>query len=411
MLTRNSVVISGVGILAANGSGKPAFWQSLLAGESGVDRISLCDTTDLSCTLAGEVKSFDLKTHVGDRLKPRQHSRNTQLAAAAAMMAIEDAGLDSTHMKRFAPVHIFLGVSMGGFDFIEREIRRIVAKGNLSIRPSVVGCIHIAAASTIASLLEVPTQVGTWSNSCVGGLDAIGHAASLIREGKSDIALAGATDAPIETSLVAGFCAARMLSTWQGEPRKASRPFDRDRCGGVLAEGSAVVVLERLDHALGRGAVPYAEVVGYGTASDPERQSGSGLAQSMRQAMANASWMPNDVDVICAHGPSDLGLDAEECRRIKETLGAHALRVPLFSIKGATGNPLSAGGAMQAVASALALRNQCVPPTANYEFPDPDCDLEILAGRSYPLHVRNLLINAHGSGRVNSTLLLKAIAP
>jgi 3-oxoacyl-[acyl-carrier-protein] synthase II len=409
VIGRNRVVITGIGVLAANGIGKDAFWNSLLAGESGIGPITRCNVDDLPSKIAGEVKDLDVNLYTPYPIKAKRLTRNTQLAVSASLMALKDASIDSAAIHLESPLSLALGISMAGFDFIETEIRRIVAKGNQFMLPTVVGCIHIASASTVAELLGLPCTINVFSNSCVGGVDAMAKTFFDLRDGKADIALAGGSDAPIETSLVSGFCAARMLCTENDVPEIASRPFDLKRSLGVLAEGSCVVVMETLERALSRRAPVYAEIVGYGTASDPTAEAASGLEQSMLNALGNAALDTSSIDLISAHAPSDIEIDLTETNMIKTVFGQRAYEIPVSSIKGATGNPLAAGGAMQAGAAALTLSNQIIPPTANYSVKDPDCDLDYVADKPRNQNVNHIMINSHGIGRVNSSLVLRRV--
>lgn len=406
MIGRNRVVITGIGVLAANGIGKEAFWNSLLEGKSGIGPITRCNVDNLSSRIAGEVRDFDVNEYTPYKIKAKRLSRNTQLAVSAAFLALKDAGIDHANFSVKAPLSLSLGISMAGFDFIETEIRRIVKKGNQAMMPTVVGCIHIASAASVAELIGLPCIINVISNSCVGGVDALAKAYMDLRNGKADIALAGGSDAPIETSLVSGFCAARMLCTDNASPQTASRPFDLRRSLGVLAEGSSVMVLETLDHALDRGAIPYAEVIGYGSASDCTLESGSGMGASMELAMSNASICTKEVDFISAHAPSDLEIDQIEIDLIRSVFKEHAHQVPISSIKGATGNPLAAGGAMQIAATCLSIQNQVIPPTTNLAVRDPGCNLDIVTSAPRYSDINVALINSHGIGRVNSSLLL-----
>ncbi|MBN2163532.1 MAG: beta-ketoacyl-[acyl-carrier-protein] synthase family protein [Pontiellaceae bacterium] len=411
MIGRNRVVITGIGVLAANGIGKEAFWQSLLNGESGIGPITRCNTDNLSSQIAGEVGDFDVNDYTPYKIKAKRLSRNTQLAVAAAWQSINDASLNLNKITQNAPLSLVLGISMSGFDFIESEIRRIVAKGNQYMLPTVIGCIHIASASTVAELMGIPCTINVLSNSCVGGVDAIAKAYNDIRTGKTDVALAGGSDAPIETSLVSGFCAARMLCTDNDSPGTASKPFDLNRSQGVLAEGSCVVVLENLETALSRGAQPYAEIIGFGSASDPSPIAGSGLGISMQQALSNSCQAPSGIDFISAHAPSDQEIDLTETNMIKEVFGNRAYHIPISSIKGSTGNPLAAGGAMQVGSTAIILKEQTIPPTANYKRADPQCDLDYVAAQPRHQSITSALVNSHGIGRVNSSLVMKQILP
>lgn len=402
------MVITGLGVLAANGIGKDAFWNSLLAGESGIGPITLCNVDNLSSTIAGEIKNFDVNSFLPNKVKAKRLSRNTQLIAAASFLALQDAQIDPTQLKLTAPLSLSLGISMAGFDFIETEIRRIVKKGNQFMLPTVIGCLHIASASVVADLIGLPCTINVFSNSCVGGVDSVAKTFFDLRDGRVDIALAGGSDAPIETSLVAGFCAARMLCTENDSPEKANCPFDLRRTLGVLAEGSCIIVMETLDHALDRGATPYAEVVGYGAACDPAAAA-SGLETSMRNAIDNAGILPTAIDYISAHAPSDTNIDHMETNMIKRVLNRHAYEIPISSIKGATGNPLAAGGVLQIASTSLALKNELIPPTTNYRVSDPDCDLDYVPDTPRKSKIGCALVNSHGIGRVNSSLLLKKV--
>jgi len=405
MLRRNRVVVTGLGILAANGSGKDAFWRTLLAGQSGIGPITLCDVSDLKVKIAGEVKNFNPDDYLDGKIKAKHLSRNVQFAVAASRMALQDAQLDTSVLLNAAPIAIMFGISMGGVDILARQMRRLVTMGAKSVQPSILGSLHISAASTVASLLNVPTRIGTFSNSCVGGLDAIAEAAAMIRDGRMEIAIAGGSDAVIETSVLAGISASRMIGPRTELPHRASRPFDLRRSGGILSEGSAVVILENAGHALARGAKPYLEISAFGSASDNTPAFGSGLELSMREALANASLAPVDINYISAHGPSDIDTDRVETEAIKRVFGQYASRIPVSSIKGVTGNPLAAGGAMQVVACSLSCRHNILPPTANYEEPDPLCDLDYVPeARSGT--IRHAVINSHGVGLVNSSLVI-----
>jgi 3-oxoacyl-[acyl-carrier-protein] synthase II len=408
VIGRNRVVITGLGVLAANGIGKEAFWNSLLAGKSGIGPITRCNVDNLDSQIAGEVKHLDINNYTPFKIKAKRLSRNTQLAVSAALLALKDAKIDVNTISLDTPLSLNLGISMAGFDFIETEIRRIAEKGNQFMLPTVIGCIHIATASSVAELIGLPCTINVISNSCVGGVDAIAKAFTDLREGKSDIALAGGSDAPIETSLVSGFCAARMLCTENDHPLEASRPFDLKRTRGILAEGSSIMVLETLDHALDRGVIPYAEVLGFGSACDPTPEAGSGLKESMEKALANTRLSSADIDYISAHAPSDKEIDKTETDMIKNVFGTRAHSIPISSIKGATGNPLAAGGAMQVAATALTLKTQQIAPIANYVIPDPDCDLDYVTAEYRFANIDIALVNSHGMGKVNSSLILKS---
>jgi len=407
VIGRNRVVITGLGVLAANGIGKEAFWNSLLAGESGIGPITQFDTSEIPWKIAGEVKNFVPEDFIGRELKPRRQSRNTQMAAAAASMAVQDANLSKSVLMKSPPLQVILGISLGGLDLVEQHTRRLIDRGLNKGLPTVSSCVHVIASSFIASMLKVPTQLNVISNSCTGGLDAIAQAAGLIRDGKASIALAGGTDAVIIPSVVTGLGYAGMLT--EETNLNACRPFDLMRTGGVLSEGAGIVVLESYEHATTRGASLYAEVLGHGTASSVDILVSEGLELCMERAVNNSNIQADDVAYINAHGTSDPLLDVAETRAIKNVFRKSAYGIPISSIKGATGNPLSAGGAIQTIATALTLSTSTIPQTTNYSVPDPDCDLDYVMLSSRKTNPSIALINSHGTGGVNSSLVLESI--
>ena len=412
MIGQRRAVITGLGVLAANGIGKDAFWESLLAGRSGIGPVTLFDAEGYRCRIAGEVHDFHPEAYVDAKYKPRRMSRNVQFSVAAANMALADADLDVEALRRVAPILIQMGVSLGGFERIEGQIRRVAEHGPNRLMPSAVeACIHLAGASTIAAVLAIPARLQTLSNSCVGGVDAICIAAEAVSRGDVEVAIAGGADASITPSAMAGFCAAGMVTTSNNDPSHASRPFDLFRDGGILAEGGGVVIVESLSHALSRGVQPYMEVESFANTNDLfGEESGAGLARTMRDALANAGCMPEDIDCVCAHGPSDPTLDRVETAAIRSVFGAHAFRIPVSSIKAVTGNALAASGGHQVIACALSFRDQVVPPTANLTSPDPACDLDYVAGRARRTRLRRILINAHGSGHTNSSMIVRQVS-
>ena len=302
-----------------------------------------------------------------------------------------------------------IGVSIGGFDFIETQIRRIVEKGNHTMSPTVLGCVQSAPASVLAAFLGVSSKTYSFGNGCAAGLDAVAAAYRKIREGKTELVIAGGTDAAIETALMAGFCAARMLCTKNDAPQTASRPFDRQHELGVLGEGSAMLIMESLEHAQERGAVPYAEIIGYGTFCDPFNHPGIGLKVSMSHALENGGIPATSIDYINAHGPSDINVDRAETTAIRDVLGSHAFNIPVNSIKGATANPLAGGGVMQTIATVLGLQQDIISPTANHEVADIECDLDYVSGAPRKAQIEHAMINSCGLGKSSSCLIIKRI--
>ena len=406
-MKRNRVVITGMGILAPNGIGNDKFWESLLAGRSGIGPITLFDASDLKSRIAGEVKNFDPHDYIEPELKPKRMARHTQFAYAAAMMALKDAGLEVSEADLPSPTPVVVGVSTSAMDIIERSISNFAERGENGISPTAVGALTPqAAANVIADRIGVHAHASTVSSACPSGLDALAIAANMIESGAAELAIAGGADAPITKHTFAAFIATGMSSCRNGEPERASRPFDLERDSGVISEGAGMFVLEDLERAEARGARSYLEINGYARQRDdiPENP-GSGLLGSMRLALANSSRSIDAIDYICAYGPGHPVLDAAEVRYIKEVFGERAYSMPISSIKGVTGNPLAAGGPLQVAACALSLRDQIIPPTANYELPDPDCDLDFVP-RPRKAKLDSILLNVRGLGGSASSLVV-----
>lgn len=409
MTRQNRVVITGVGVLAATGVGLDSFWRALLAGRSGVRPISLFDAGELACRIAGEVPSFDPCAHIDSEFKPYRWGRTSQLAAVAAAEALKSAGLTNGNLPKRERIPVYLGVSTSDTGIIEKQVLRIAQRGGRSASPlTAISSLPQAAAGAIVRALGLNANAITFSTGCPAGLDAIGHAMDQLQDGHADVALAGGADAPITMLTVATFCAAGALSCNNEHPGKASRPYDLRRDGGIIAEGASVVVLETHTHAMARGARILAEVVSYGAATDSDTGiPGCGMEWSMRLALMNAGMLPSDIDMVCGHGPSDPSLDAVEVDMVKRCLGPHAYKVALTSIKGTIGNPLAAAGGCQLAACALSLSEGVVPPIANYRVPDPRCDLDCVAGSPRHARPRVAMINNHGFGGSNSTLVVR----
>jgi 3-oxoacyl-[acyl-carrier-protein] synthase II len=405
---RNRVVITGMGVLAPNGTGLEAFWDSLLTGRSGIGPITLFDATGYKSRIAGEVKGFDPLDYIEPELKPKRMARHTQLAYAASMMAIKDAGLEINDGDFPSPTPVVIGVSTSAMDIIERSISDCESRGAKAASPTAVGALAPqAVASIIADRIGRQADAATVSSACPSGLDAVILAAAMIQAGEAELAVAGGADAPIVKHTFAAFTAAGLSSYRNDEPEKASRPFDLERDTGVISEGAGVFILENLERAEARGARIYLEICGYAKQRDNSpTEPASGLVGSMRLALANADLTVNDIDYIAAYGPGHPILDAAEVRYIKEVFGDLAYSIPVSSIKGVTGNPLAAGGPMQIAACALSLRDQKIAPTTNCEFPDPDCDLDFVPGIPRKAKLKYILLNVRGLGGGASTLVV-----
>ena len=406
---KNRVVITGLGVLAANGSNLEDFWSSLLAARSGIGLISLFDATEFPCRIAGEIKGFDPDRHLMDLQKPGRLARHTQLAIAAARMAVKDAGLDHDFPSTAGEVPIVLGISSSAFDLIERGAQGMHRRGPPGVSPLVVrSSPPQAAATALCEALKFPTKSITLSTACASGMDAVATAFNMVRSGSSDIAIAGGADAPITPLAFSTFWAAGLVSSKNEHPEKASRPFDALADSGVISEGAGIVVIENMEQALARGVHIYAEITGYSTCMDPDQsQPGAGLSMCMRSALANAGLMPNDISYLSAHGPGHPVLDVVETDAIKKVFGEKAYSMPVSSIKGCTGNPLAAGGAHQIIAGAMTLHQNTIPPTANCEHRRPECDLDYVTEGARHADLKCILVNSHGIGGGNSSMILE----
>ncbi len=402
------VVVTGLGALSAAGLTKEALWESLLAGRSGIGPVTRFDASGMSSRIAGEVKDFDPAKVIDLALKPRRMSRQTQLGVVAAMQAIEDARLNAAFLKQ-QTVATIIGAATSSCEMVSETALLVEKHGPLHASRQLVGsCIPQATSSSVNKLFDAKQSLALGvSSACAAGLDAIGKAFQMVRSGHVDLALCGGADAPISRTPMAEFAACGMLSTHNHEPLRGGRPFDRERSGGVIAEGAAVLVLESLESARARDADCYLEIVGYDTCMDyADDLPGSGLESTMLGAMHNGSCSFETVDYISAWGPGDPVFDHCETRAIKKVFGQRAYQIAVSSIKGTIGNSLGAAGALQAVALAISYRHRMIPPTCNWEHSDIFCDLDYVRDVPRRAHVRHALINAHGIGGGNSSLLV-----
>jgi 3-oxoacyl-[acyl-carrier-protein] synthase II len=409
------VVVTGVGAVTPVGLDVPATWEALLAGRSGVGPISVFDTAGYAARIAAEVRGFDAA--VACDLSPkdaRRLDRFVLLGLAAAREAVADAGLPLP-LPDGDRCGVYVGSGMGGLVTLSEQFDVLRRRGPDRVSPFLVPMMICDMASGQISIsLGARGPNMAIVSACATGAHAIGEGAAAIRAGRADVILAGGAEAVITPIGVAGFAAARALSTRNDEPQRASRPFDRERDGFVMGEGAAVVVLERADLARRRGAAVYAEVAGYGASADAYHltappESGEGAVRCMRQAMADAGIDPSAVDYLNAHGTSTPLNDRAETAAIKAAFGAAAGRLTISSTKGAMGHLLGAAGSVEAVVAIKAIECGAVPPTLNYEHPDPDCDLDYTPNRARRLTVRTAMTNSFGFGGHNATLLFRAV--
>ncbi|MCX7825167.1 MAG: beta-ketoacyl-ACP synthase II [Verrucomicrobiae bacterium] len=406
------VVITGMGVICSLGQSLEAFWRALLAGETKVDRITAFDPTPYDCQIAAEVRDFNPAPFFKQPKDARRCDRNIHFAVAAAKMAVKDSDLD---LDKEDPDRIgcVIGSGVGGLATFEEQHRILLEKGPGRMSPFTIPMMICNMATGIVSM-EFGARGPNFAtvSACATSAHAIGEAFRAIRFGDADIMIAGGTEATILPTGIAGFSAMRAMSVRNDEPEKASRPFDRDRDGFVMGEGAGVLVLEELEHARRRSAVIYAELVGYGQTADayhltapaPE---GAGAARCMKRALENARLRPDQISYINAHGTSTPLNDKFETAAIKTVFGDHARKVAISSTKSMTGHLLGAAGAVEMIACAMALTRDIVPPTINYETPDPDCDLDYVPNQAREMKVEAVLNNALGFGGHNCTLIAK----
>ena len=411
---KKRVVITGMGAITPIGNDVKAFWDALLEGKSGIGKISRFDASEYDAQIAGEVKGFDPTAFI-DKKEARRMDRFTQLAIAAAKMALTDSGMDLEKEDR-ARIGSFVGSGIGGMDTLHDQYKILFEKGPNRISPFFIPMMiaNMAAGQvSIAFGLQGPSSCIV--TACATGTNCIGDAMLVIQRGDADVMVAGGTEAAISPAGMAGFCAMKALSTRTDAPEAASRPFEKDRDGFVMGEGSGIVVLESLEHALARGARIYAELAGYGTNADayhvtapaPE---GAQAARCMELAVKDAGLALTDIDYINAHGTSTPLNDKNETLGIKALFGAHAKELAVSSIKSMTGHLLGAAGGIECVATVLTVVNGMMPPTINYDNPDPDLDLDYVPNKARAKTVNAALSKSFGFGGHNATLLVKKFA-
>jgi len=405
------VVISGLGVISPIGNDLSTFWNNLIAGKSGVGPVTQFDASDFPTRIAAEVKNFDPLDYM-DRKEARRMDRFVQFAVAAARQALEHAGLDMNQVDANR-VGVYIGSGIGGLATWEEQYQVLLNRGPNRVSPFFIPMmISNMAAGQVSIITGAKGPNSTSVSACATGTNSIGDAFRIIQHGDADVMIAGGAEATIRPLAFAGFCAARAMSTRNDEPEKASRPFDKDRDGFVMGEGAGVLILEELEHAKKRGANIIAEIVGYGMSGDayhltspaPE---GEGAARAMAHAIQDARLKPEDIDYINAHGTSTDLNDKFETMAIKKAFGDHAYKLAVSSNKSMIGHMLGAAGGVEAVATAMTLKEQIIPPTVNYETPDPECDLDYVPNEARRARVRAALSNSLGFGGHNATIVLK----
>jgi 3-oxoacyl-[acyl-carrier-protein] synthase II len=403
------VVVTGLGAVAPNGIGVEQFWENIIRGVSGVASITRFDASKHDTRIAGEVKGFDPLNWI-EKKEIRKMDLFIQFAIAAAQMAFDDAGLKVTDDAR-ERMGVFVGTGMGGIPALEESHKILLERG-----PGRVSAFFIPSIITNMGSGQISMRFGMKGpNSCVctacaTGNHAIGESFRFIQRGDADVMIAGGTEAVITPLTIAGFSAMRALSTRNSEPTRASRPFDKGRDGFVMGEGCGLMVLESLEHAQRRGVRIYAELVGYGMSADAYHitlPALDGAVRSMRLSLEDAKMAPSEVEYVNAHGTSTPAGDTNETRALKEVFGERARKLAVSSTKSMTGHLLGAAGGIESVITVLTLSKGMVPPTINYETPDPECDLDYVPNTARAAQVHAALTNSFGFGGTNASLIFK----
>ena len=409
---RQRVVVTGIGVVSPLGQGIDNFWQNITAGQCGIAPITAFDTEGFACTIAGEVKEFDAAEAFPSPKEVRRTDRFAQFGIHAGWQALNDSGLDLEQANR-ERVGAMIGSGIGGLATLETQHKTLLDRGPGRMSPFFIPMMILNMASGMFSLyqgLRGP-NVATCS-ACATANHAIGEAWRTLVMGEADVMFAGGTEAAVLPTAMGGFAAMKALSTRNDDPGHASRPFDAGRDGFVMGEGAGVLVLETLEHATARGARIYCELAGYGNTSDAHHMSapapeGEGGARAMRMALNSGGLNPVDISYINAHGTSTPQGDVCETQAIKSVFGEHARRLAVSSTKGATGHMLGAAGGVEMAACCKALETGTVPPTINYETPDPDCDLDYVPNEAREMEVNAIANNSFGFGGHNASVTAK----
>ncbi len=411
-MSQRRAVITGLGAVTPLGESIPGIWENLLAGRSGIRKITRFDASGLPCQIAGEIPDFEPTRYI-DKKEARRLARSSQIALAAAMNAVEDSGLPAT-MSVPERSAVYFGTGIGGLDVYEDNNKVYLERGYSRVNPfSLPGTIPNMAAFAIGRQFQCLGPNFTITTACATSTQALGEACELIRRDRADVVIAGGTEAMIRDFALVGFIAMRGLtSSFNDNPERASRPFDLNREGFVFSEGAGALTVEELEHARKRGAHIYAEIVGHAASSDgfhmaaPDPE-GAGPSRAMQWALADANLNPADIDYINAHGTSTALNDSTETRAIKKVFGDQAYKIPISSTKSMLGHAMGASGALEAIVCAQAIQHGWLPPTINYETPDPECDLDYVPNQPRQVSVDTTLSNSFGLGGQNACLVLK----
>ena len=409
-IMKNRVVITGLGPVTPVGIGKNKFWESLIQGKCGIDRISYFDTENYPTKIAAEVKNFDYTNYISVKEANRM-DKSTQFSVVAAMLALEDSKLKITEKDSYS-VGVITGSGIGGIGTLEKQHKILLEKGPGRVSPFFVPMmISNISAGEIAIKIGAKGPNEVITTACASSTHAIGMAFKLLQQGDAQIIISGGAEAAITPMALAGFCKMRALSTQNDHPKNASKPFDKERDGFTMAEGAGMLILETLEHAKERNADIYAEILGFGMTADayhitapaPE---GEAAAKAMEIALKDAKIEPSRIDYVNAHGTSTPLNDKLETLAVKRVFGEHAHNLKISSNKSMTGHLLGASGGAEAIATVLTIKNDLIPPTINYNSPDPDCDLDYVPNKSEKKVVNYAISNSFGFGGHNGVIVL-----
>jgi len=410
-MEKRRVVITGMGVIAPNGIGIENFWDSLVHGRSGIGRITRFDASSYPFQVAGEVNDFDPLNYMGPK-SARRMDRFAQFAVACTRMAIDDANLEISE-KNSDRIGIALGSALGGFPIAEEQYAIFLEKGLKRVDPFLATRTFVGGSTSQVSIeLGIHGHSNTIGGACAVGSDSVGYAFYAIKNNLAEIMITGASEAPIAPLTIGGFSLMGALSTRNGDPTRASRPFDKERDGFVMSEGAGVLILEDLENALKRGAPIYAEMLSYCTTNDAYKMThplptGGQAMKAMKLAIQYANINLSDIDYINAHGSSTPLNDKIETMIIKEIFGEYAYKIPISANKSMIGHSLGAAGSIEVIASALTIKYQFIPPTINYEFPDPECDLDYVPNQGRKALINTVLSNSYGFGGKNSVIIIR----
>lgn len=409
-MANQRVVVTGMGVITALGRDLETFWGNLLAGKSGVSHIEAFDTTEYTTKIAAEIKNWNPEDYV-ERKDARKMDRFVQFAVAASLSALKDANLNISEDTDPERVGVIVGSGIGGLLTWEEQHRALVEKGPKRVSPFFIPMMIANMASGQVSILTgAKGPNSTAVTACATGTNSIGDSFKMIQRGDADVMICGGAEATISPMGVAGFCSMRAMSVRNDDPTHASRPFDVDRDGFVMGEGSGVLILESLEHALKRGARIYGEVIGYGMSGDAHHMTDpdpEGASRCMKRAIRDAGIAPSEIDYINAHGTSTPVGDKSETKAIKTALGDAAYKVAVSSTKSMTGHLLGAAGGIEAIASLLAIKDGIIPPTINIQNQDPECDLDYVPNVARKADVKIAMSNSFGFGGHNATVIMK----